>query len=543
MSTTAKPLTLTAVPAPTSPLDPALRAEHHYDLIIIGTGSGNMIPSEAYGSARIAIVEKGKFGGTCLNVGCIPTKMYVYAADIARAVKESQRYGVHAQLTSVDWPAIVDRIFTQRIDPIAAGGEAYRRGPECPTIDVYDQPAHFIAERTLATGQGSTSATISGDRIIIAAGARPHIPDVIADSGIRYYTNEDILRMPTLPGRMVILGGGVIAAEFAHVFSSLGVEVTVVNRSPRILKNLDESLSSAATSALAGVTTAHLGYTVTAAREDTDGIHLDLAATQGVTPYTPEGEPTSPAPDTLTVSTDVVLVAMGRTPQGDLLQVTNAGVQLDAAGRVVTDSTGRTAAEGVWALGDVTSRYQLKHVANHEAKVVSHNVLWDLWRGAGATGSVSMPEFNPATVFSPMGEINPETGEQSFNHRFVPAGIFAHPQIATVGLTEAEATAAVGTEVSALYGHRITVTTQRYGDVAYGWAMEDGEGFMKLVADATDGRLLGAHVFGAQATTLIQQLVTAMVWDIDVRDLAGRQYWIHPALPELTENALLGLRF
>ena len=159
----------------------------------------------------------------------------------------------------------------------------------------------------------------------------------------------------------------------------------------------------------------------------------------------------------------------------------------------------------MWALGDVSSPFQLKHVANAEQRAVTHNVLATM-RGEGDL--VTMP------------------------HEHVPYAVFTHPQIAVVGLTEQQARDA---------GHDVTVKVQNYGDVAYGWALEDTTGLVKLVADRESGRLLGAHLLGPQASTLIQQLLTVMAYDLDLREVVRRQYWIHPALPEVIENALLGL--
>jgi len=157
----------------------------------------------------------------------------------------------------------------------------------------------------------------------------------------------------------------------------------------------------------------------------------------------------------------------------------------------------------VWALGDVSSPYMLKHVANAEMRTIKHNLL------------------HPQDL-------------RTLPHEHVPSAVFTHPQIATVGLTEAEARA---------HGHEVTVKVQAYGDVAYGWAMEEETGICKLVADRSTGRLLGAHYLGPQAATLIQQAITVLAFDLDVREVATQQYWIHPALPEVTENALLGLDF
>ena len=165
-----------------------------YDLIIIGTGSGNSIPGPEFDDKKIAIVEKGIFGGTCLNVGCIPTKMFVYPADIARSITTASTYGLDAQLNGVDWPSIIRRVFDDRIDQIASGGEQYRRGPETPNIDVYDGHASFTSPHTVATKDGDKDVTITAPTIVIATGARPQILPQIADSGVRYYTNEDILR-------------------------------------------------------------------------------------------------------------------------------------------------------------------------------------------------------------------------------------------------------------------------------------------------------------------------------------------------------------
>ena len=173
----------------------------------------------------------------------------------------------------------------------------------------------------------------------------------------------------------------------------------------------------------------------------------------------------------------------------------------------MVDEFQRTTAEGVFALGDVSSPYQLKHVANHEARVVQHNLLQDAW-----------------TATRP--------GLRSYDHRFVPAAVFTDPQIAEVGMTEEQARDA---------GLDITVKVQNYGDVAYGWAMEDSEGLCKIIAETRHRKILGAHVIGAQAPTVIQPLIQAMSFGLSAQDMARGQYWIHPALPEVVENALLGL--
>lgn len=455
-----------------------------YDLAIIGTGSGNSILDDRYADKRVAICEQGTFGGTCLNVGCIPTKMFVYAAEVAQSVREASRYGIDAHVDRVRWPEIVSRVFG-RIDPIAAGGEEYRRG--LPGVDVYAAHTRF---GPVGTGGEYLLHTTAGDeftadQVVIAAGARSWIPPVIAESGVRYHTSDDVMRLPELPEHMVIIGGGFVAAEFAHVFSALGVGVTVVIRGTEMLRHCDHTVASRYTRIAAGKWDLRTGREVVGARDVGSGVELRLD-------------------DGSTVRADALLVATGRIPNGDLLDAEQGGVSV-AGGRVVVDKYQRTTARGVFALGDVSSPYELKHVANHEARVVQHNLLcdWDDTDSMRAT-----------------------------DHRYVPFAVFTDPQIATVGLTETEA-AALGLDIS--------VKIQDYGDVAYGWAMEDTIGFVKLIAERGSGRLLGAHIMGHQASSLIQPLIQAMSFGLSAPEMARGQYWIHPALPEVVENALLGL--
>ncbi|ALG28552.1 mycothione reductase [Glutamicibacter halophytocola] len=457
--------------------------DKHYDLIILGTGSGNSIPGPEFDGKSIAIIEKGAFGGTCLNVGCIPTKMYVYAADTALETRESSRLGIDAQVSSVDWPGIVHRVFDQRIDLIAKGGEEYRRGEKTPNIDVYDQHARFVAERTLRTGQGTAAKTISADQIVLAAGSRPFIPEVITQSGVHFHTNEDIMRLARQPKSMVIVGGGYIAMEFAHVFEALGTKVSIIARS-ELLRHLDADLREPFNELAAQRYDVHQGRNIAGASQQGNEVTVTLD-------------------DGSEISAEVLLVATGRIPNGDELDLDLAGID-STDGRISVDEFGRsTSATGVWALGDISSPYLLKHVANAEMRAVRHNLL------------------NPQNM-------------KKMPHEHVPAAVFTHPQIAYVGMTEEEAREA---------GHEITVKVQKYADVAYGWAMEDRSGIAKLIADKKTGKLLGAHYMGPQASTLIQQMITVMAFDLDVREVASNQYWIHPALPEVTENALLGLDF
>ncbi|MFC8303326.1 mycothione reductase [Specibacter sp. NPDC057265] len=459
----------------------------HFDLVIIGTGSGNSIPGPEFAHWNIAIVEDGLFGGTCLNVGCIPTKMFVHPAELADASRHGRSLGIDARLESVDWPGIRDRIFS-RIDAIEAGGRSYREGAQCPNITVFAGRGSFTGHKSLNVKlhDGGT-AQLTAERWVIAAGSHAFVPDVpgLRDGAASFHTSDTIMRLDSLPASMAILGGGYIAAEFAHVFSSFGVQVTQLVRGDKLLKSQDHEVAAQFTSEAAGRYPVRLNTEVTGVANTAHGVELSLG--------TPDG--------TDTLSVEVLLVATGRKPNGAGLDVDKTGVALDEHGRVVVDAQQRTAVEGIFALGDVSSHYQLKHVANHEARVVKHNLA------------------------------HPEAPISS-DHRFVPAAVFTDPQIASVGITEDKAIRA---------GIPYVKKVQNYSDIAAGWAREDHGHFLKVLADPATGLLLGAHVIGPEAATVIQPLVQAMHFGQAAHQVATGQYWIHPALSELVENALLGL--
>ncbi|MEP7194550.1 MAG: mycothione reductase [Actinomycetota bacterium] len=471
----------------------------HFDLAIIGTGSGNALVTRDFDHKRVAIIESGTFGGTCLNVGCIPTKMYVFAADVASTVTHAARYGIDATLDGVRWPDIRDRVFG-RIDPIAAGGQEYRTnganttaflghatftGPRRLRIDTGHGAGAQDRVEDNGTDEGSVDRScveITADQIVIAAGAHVTVPRVVTESGVPFHTSDTVMRLDELPKRLIILGSGFIAAEFAHVFSAFGSQVTVVARSGALLRQLDTEISARFTAIARKQWDVRLNTVLTNVSGDESDVRLDFA-------------------DGSHVTGDVLLVATGRVPNTENLGLDAAGVATHEDGGVTVDAHGRTNVEGVWALGDVSSAHQLKHVANHEARIVAHNLAHH-------------------------GDL------RSFDHRYIPAAVFTSPQIASVGLTEEQLTA---------QGRSYVTKVQAYGDTAYGWAMEDTTGVCKVIADPATGELLGAHLMGYQASNLIQPLIQGMSFGQTAHEVARGQYWIHPALGEVVENALLGL--
>lgn len=452
--------------------------DQHFDLCIIGTGSGNSILDERFDDWSVAMVERGTFGGTCLNVGCIPSKMLIYPADLAEHSREAARLGVDMTVDAVRWPAIRDRIFG-RIDPIAAGGRQYRIG--LPNVTVFEHDARFTGHKTLQVGDD----TITADRFVIAAGARTHAPPIPGLDLVPYDTSDTIMRIDEVPERLAILGGGFIAAELGHVFDAFGSKVTMIVRGEGLLKKEDAEIAQRITTQL--------------------GERFDLVQMANPRSVSMDGDTFVLEVDTpgglVVVEADRLLVATGRVPNGGQLNVEATGVRLDAMGYVCTDDHLRTDVDGIFALGDVRNPLQLKHLANLESRVVQHNLL------------------------------HPDE-PRAIDERFVPHAVFTNPQIGAVGLTEYQAE---------MHGRPFVTAVKDYAGTAYGWAMEDTTSCAKVIADVETRQLIGAHIIGPQASILIQQLVQGMRFGQTVDEMAKDVIYPHPALSEVVENALLDL--
>ena len=452
-------------------------AENSYDLVIVGAGSGNMLPAKEFADWRIAVVESDRFGGTCLNRGCIPSKILVHTADVAKEVRHAGRFGIGAKWLGADWPAIRERVFN-RIDPVHERAVAYRRGKG---NDVFIGEARFVAPKVLKVGD----VEIRGEQFVLATGSRPSVPPINGLADVPYVTSDTVMRLPKLPRSMIVLGGGYIAAEMSHIFGSLGTKVTILARGDSMLSQHDVDISARFTELYRERFDLRLRATVERVMATRKGVRLDLMTPAGA--QSAEGE--------------VLLVATGRVPNSDRLNVAAAGIDVDDHGHVRTDDTYATKVPGIWALGDVANHFQLKHMANAEARLVAHNLLHP-----------DEPQRGP--------------------FRLAPSAVFADPQVASVGAPEQELKAE---------GRPYRAATRKYSDTAYGWALEDTSSFVKVLADPATRLLLGAHIIGPQASTLIQPLIQAMCLGNTADEVASGVIYIHPALTEAVEQALLEL--
>jgi mycothione reductase len=293
------------------------------------------------------------------------------------------------------------------------------------------------------------------------------------------------MRVDACPASMVVLGGGAVAAEFGHVFGAFGTKITIVEQEPSLLANLDHDLAQRFTEQFAKRFDVRVGTTIARVerREHGVAVHLDGGTGSRV------------------VEAEALLVAIGRTPNTDTLDVAAAGLEVDDHGKLVTDDTYATNDPRVWAIGDVTNRTEFKHLANAEMRIAVHNV-----RHPGDTRRAKFP--------------------------VMPSAVFADPQVATAGPTE---------HALREQGATFAVARHDYADTAYGWALEDTTSFVKLIGDPKTRRLLAAHIIGPQAATLLQPLVQGIFLGNTVEQMAHEVLYIHPAPTEVISQALLAL--
>ncbi|MFQ5933601.1 MAG: mycothione reductase [Dehalococcoidia bacterium] len=445
-----------------------------FDLIVIGSGSGLEVSAKAAERGlSVAVVEHGPFGGTCLNRGCIPSKMLIHSADVMETIQRAHLFGIKARVESVDWQFIIRRAYDE-IDSDAQSIEDGNR--QAPNIAVYKDTARFVGEKTLEV----SGERISADAVVIAAGTRPSVPEIPGLCDVPYVTSDEALRLPEQPHRLAIVGGGYIAAELAHFFGSLGTEVTVIHRRPNLLRGEDEQVSRRFTEVYQRKFNLLLNAQVSRAYRNGDEITLEVSL---------DGH-------TQSIAADVLLMATGRIPNTDLLEVANTGVEVDGRGFVKTDEYLETRVPGIWALGDIVGKYLLKHSANLEAAHVSYNI------------------FNP-------------DHKVAVNYRAMPHAIFASPQVASVGLTEQEARKQDTHYVATIYD---------YHNTAFGSSIEDRDGFVKVLANPESGEILGCHIIGSEASILIQEAVNAMRLRLST-DTITQSIYVHPALPEVVQRA------
>ncbi|MBI4118263.1 MAG: dihydrolipoyl dehydrogenase [Parcubacteria group bacterium] len=458
--------------------------QKHYDLVIVGAGSGlNLAAKTAEANNwKVAVIEKGPLGGTCLNRGCIPSKILIHAADVANEIRRAREFGIDAEITGIRFADVVNRA-SEFVDADAAKLERGVRAH--PGIDLYETEAYFVSDKTLDVGGPSSTSgqeTITGERILIAAGTRPFVPPVQGIESIEYLTSDEALRLTKQPKSMIIIGGGYISAELGHFFGALGTEVTIIEAGERLIGREDSDISAAFTRIFSESHRVVLNAKV-----------ISVAQGNGLKQVIVEGKDGKQQ----TLEAEALLLTTGRRSASDLLKLKeNTKIELDERGFVKVNEYLETNVPNVWALGDIVGKAPFKHGANMEAR----HLL------AALTGGKKTP----------------------VDYSLMPHAIFSYPQVAGVGLTEEEAKAK---------GIKYEVRKKEYAKTGMGKALEEKDGFVKFIIDPEKEKILGCHIMGPHASTLIHEVIVAMKAGGDI-SLIRDSIHVHPALSEVVQRAL-----
>ena len=468
-----------------------------YDFLVIGSGSGLDVANVAVNRGlSVAIVEKGPLGGTCLNRGCIPSKMLLYHADVMETVERADEFGIHATVDDVDFADTVREVN----EAVSADADSIRRGlRSSEQHELYEGEARFVDDRTVeVSGGADDGARLRAETVLVAAGTRPAEPPIDGIDSVNYLTSTGALQLESPPDRLVIVGGGYIAAELGHFFGTFGSDVTIVGRRPTLVPAADETVAAAFTDRYAERFDLYTGYEAVAAEQAGESVTVEARPSPDAgTVRSPDGEAPVDEADSLEVEGDELLLAAGRVPNSDTLDLAATGVETDERGFVETDEYLRTTADGVWALGDIVGEYLLKHNANHEARAVIGNLFGE--------------DLEPV------------------DYGAMPFAVFASPEVAGVGAREAELRAA---------GVDYATRSYPYEETARGDAM-NAERLVKVIIDL-EGEILGCHIVGPEASNLIEEVVVAMTAGSGtVRDIRESVH-IHPALSEVVQRAFAG---
>ncbi|APX97406.1 dihydrolipoyl dehydrogenase [Natronorubrum daqingense] len=485
-----------------------------YDIVVVGGGSGSQVATAAAETGlEAAVVEPGPLGGTCITRGCVPSKALIHRADLLEEIRHAEAFGIPADVGEIDYGAITDAIHDtvyEKADRQEASLE------DASNVTRYRGEGRFLDDRTLEVALNEDAATgdaagdsieIRADTIVLAVGSRPMVPPIDGLDEVDFLTSEDALFLDDQPDSLVIVGGGYIGAELGYFFGALGTDVSMVGRSETLVPREDDDVSEFVTDSLEDYCAVYAGYEANEVdqRED-QTVVTAVPANDGGEGGNGDGD----SDDSVELAADDLLLATGRRPNTDTLALENTGVEVDDQGHVETDDRLETTVDDVWALGDILGEEPYKHAADYETRIVTANVLGD-----GAT----VPE--DGETGSALDE-----GGRTVDYSAMPHAIFTTPQVASVGQTTGELEAS-GIEYE---------STSVPFDAAPLGLIREAEGFVKVLA-APDGEILGCHIVGPDASTLIQEVVVAMdAGDGTVDDVADSVH-VHPALSEVVYAA------
>ncbi len=443
---------------------------HKYDAVIIGSGQGGnpLARQLAERGERVALVESGHLGGTCINTGCTPTKAMVASAQVAHYATNAARWGVRASSVGIDLAAVLHRK-NEIVNSFRSGWQ--KKFDSNDHVTLYRERARFIGPKQIRAG----GEILEGKRIFIDTGSMPAIPRVDGIDSTPYLTNISILDLEDLPRHLVILGGGYVGLEFGQMFRRFGSEVTIIQSAEHILPNEDEDVTNELQRSL-----------------EAEGIKFILQAL--ATKVRGEGGEAEVIADGASgpqaINGSHLLVATGRTPQTEDLDLAKAGVETDAKGFIKVNDRLETTAPDVWAIGDVTGGPAFTHISYNDFQIIYGNLY--------------------------------EGKRLSTAARIVPYAVYTDPALGRVGLTEKAARA---------QGLKLKIGKTPMSSVSRAIERSETAGFLKIVVDAASDRVLGASMLSVEGAELVQIISTLMLAEKPYTLLKGAIY-IHPTLAE-----------
>lgn len=462
-----------------------MSAVKNYDLIVVGTGSAMAIVDAMINEnthLKVAVIDKDDPGGICLTRGCIPSKLLVYPAEIVRTIERANEFGIDVNLRKVDFAKVMERMRSHLGPEI----KMIREGlSSAANMDYYPIAAKFIAPYKLKAGKD----VITSKMIILCTGSRPMIPPINGLDKVGYLTSDTLLGITRLPDSVMIVGGGFIAAEYGHFFSSMGSKVTIIGRAPQFLPEEEPEIGALSKREMQRHMTIITNHEVVDANKTASGKKKLIVVDRSTKNRTE-------------VIGDEILVAAGRASNSDVLHPEKAGIATDKNGWIIVNEHLETNQPNIWALGDADGKYPFKHKANYESLVLYHNaVLKDNMKA---------------------------------DYHAIPHAIFSFPEIASVGLKEREAIERLGED-------KILIGIQRYEDTAKGEAMGVKDFFVKAIVEKETMKILGAHIIGPSASILIQEIIDLMYTPQQSALPITQGMHIHPALTEVVERAFANL--
>jgi len=445
-----------------------------YDAIVIGSGQGGVPLARAFAKAgkRTALIERRDLGGTCINYGCTPTKMMVGAAKVAHTVRRAGEYGVVVEPPTIDMEKI--RANKRAIVGDFRGSMEVALG-KTPNLDVICGHATFAGPREISVNE----KTLTADLIFINVGTRALVPEIGGLRDVPYLTNESIMELDHVPKTLTVLGGGYIGLEFGQMFSRFGSKVTILDHGQQFLPREDQDVSNEVLKILRDE-----GLRILS------GIATDCATNKGEKIRMGYSD----GPDDHTLTTDALLVAVGRQPNTDDLGLDAGGLETDAHGYIKADAKLRTNVEGVYVLGDVKGGPAFTHISYDDFRILKANLL--------------------------------DGKDRTTEDRPLPYTMFIDPQLGRIGLTEAEAKK---------QGLNFRVAKMEMTHVARALEVNESLGFVKALIDRDTDKILGAAVLGIEGGEIMSMIQLAMAGGLTAKDL-NETIFAHPTLAELLNN-------